>query len=90
MAAASLYLSLYVLNTLKSNDDLWNDTLKYYSTYSVKELMPIVKRLAVIIASAKEVKLKSVFTKYSHAAYKFIATLPEMSGTKMYEIINRE
>lgn len=49
-----------------------------------------MKRLATIVASAKEVKLKSVFNKYSHAIYKFISTLPEMNGTKLHEIINRD
>lgn len=51
--------------------------------------MPIMKRLAAIAATARDGRLKAVYTKYSNAIYKFIATLPEMSGTKMNEIINR-
>lgn len=51
--------------------------------------MPIMKRLASIVATARDARLKSVYTKYSTAIYKFIATLPEMSGTKMNEIISR-
>jgi cyclin B len=82
-------LSLYILNTIKSDDDLWTPTLEYYSTFSASDLMPIVKRLATIVVAAKDVKLKSVFNKYSHALYKFIATLPEMNGIKMHELVNR-
>jgi hypothetical protein len=51
--------------------------------------MPIMKRLAVIVSAAKDAKLKSVYTKFSHATYKFTASLSEMNGTKMQEIINR-
>lgn len=90
IAAASLYLALYVFNTIKSNEDLWTDRLEYYSTFRPDELMPVVKRLATLAATAKDVKLKSVFTKYSHTLYKFTSVLPEMTGIKMHEIINRE
>lgn len=89
IAAASLYLSLYILKSIKSDKDLWTPTLEYYSAYSSDELMPIMKRLASLVASAKDMKLKSVFTKYSNAVYKFTSTLPEMSGIKIHEIINR-
>lgn len=80
---------MYVLNTMKSDKDLWTPTLEYYTKYSSDDLLPIMKRLAAIAASAKDVKLKSVCNKYSHAAYKFTSTLPEMSGIKMHEIIDR-
>lgn len=90
IAAASLYLSLYVFNTIKSDKDLWTNTLEYYTTYTSADLMPIMKRLATLAATAKDVKLKSVFTKYSHTHYKFTAALPEMNGIKMHDIINRE
>lgn len=90
IAAASLYLALYVFNTIKSNSDLWTPTLEYYSTYASDDLMPVMKRLASIACTAKDVKLKSVYTKYSNAVYKFTSTLPEMSGSKMQEIMNRD
>lgn len=90
IAASSLYLSLYIFNSIKSNDDLWTPTLEYYTTYSSDELMPIMKRLATVVASAKDVKLKSVFTKYSHASYKFTSTLPDLNGSKINEIMNSE
>lgn len=90
IAAASLYLSLYIFNTIKSDKDLWTNTLQYYTTYTSEALMPIMKQLATLAATAKDVKLKSVFTKYSHTTYKFTSALPEMTGIKMHEIINRE
>jgi len=78
------------MNKMKSDNDLWTPTLAHYATYNEQQLMPIVKRIATIATTAKDGKLKSVFAKYSHAHYKFTSTLPEMTGTKIYEIINRE
>lgn len=88
IAAASLYLSLYVMNAIKSDDDLWTATLEYYSNYSSEDLKPIMNRLAIAASTARDSKLKSVFNKYSHASFKFTSTLSEMSGIKMNEIIN--
>jgi hypothetical protein len=74
------------MNKIKSDDDIWTPTLQYYSTYSVEQLMPIIKRLAVIVSTAQEVKLKSIFTKYSNASFQFTSTIPEMTGLKMQEL----
>lgn len=84
-----MYLTLYIFNTIKSDDGLWTPTLQYYSTYTTDDLMPVIKRLATIVSTAKEVKLKAVFVKYSHAVYKFTSSLPEMNGVKMQEILSR-
>lgn len=51
--------------------------------------MPIMKRLATIVLMSKEAKLKSVYTKYSTAAYKGTSTMAELYGTKMNDIMNR-
>lgn len=75
------------MNKIKNDKDIWTPTVQYYSTYSVDKLMPIVKRLAVIVSTAQDVKLKSVFTRYSHANHSFISTVPEMTGYKLQEII---
>jgi hypothetical protein len=68
---------------------VWTPTLEYYSTYESRDLMPIMKRLASSVYNAKDVKLKSVFNKYSHSLFKFTSTLPEMTGLKIQEIMNR-
>lgn len=81
---------MYVFNTIKSSEDLWTDKLELYSGYKAKDLETVMKRLATLAATAKDVKLKSVYTKYSHTQYKFTSALPEMNGIKMHEIINRE
>jgi len=62
--------------------------LVYYSNYTSAELKPIMKHLATLAATAKDAKLKSVFSKYSNANYKFTSSLPEMSGIKMHEMMS--
>lgn len=90
IAAASLYLALHIFNTMKSDKDVWTPTLEHYTTYESKDLMPIMKRLASIVCSAKDVKLKSVYNKYSNSLFKFTAQQSEMTGLKIQEIINRD
>jgi transcription initiation factor TFIIIB Brf1 subunit/transcription initiation factor TFIIB len=86
VAASAIYLSLFITNKMKSDDDLWTPTLQFYSTYTVDALMPVIKRLALLASTACDVKLKSVFNKYAHASFKFTANMPEMTGQKIREL----
>jgi cyclin B len=87
IAAASLYLSLYIMNGMKNDKDLWTPTLQFYSTYTLNSIMPIVKRLAMIVSSAQEAKLRSIYNKYGNAHFKFTSTIPEMTGIKIQNLI---
>jgi Cyclin, C-terminal domain len=75
---------------MKSDEDVWTPTLQYYSTYSVESLRSTVKRLATLASTAHEVKLKSVYNKYSSAHFKFTSTIPEMTGAKIIGLIRSE
>ncbi|KAG5673826.1 hypothetical protein PVAND_003840 [Polypedilum vanderplanki] len=86
IAAAAIYLSLFITNKMKSDNDLWTPTLQFYSTYKIENIMPVVKRLALLVSTAHEVKLKSVYTKYAHAHFKFTSTMSEMTGSKIREL----
>lgn len=74
------------MNKMKNDSDLWTPTLQFYSTYTVQGLMPIIKRLASIVSTAHEVKLKSIFNKYANAHFKFTSTIAEMTGTKIRDL----
>jgi hypothetical protein len=76
-------LSLYIHNQIKNDKDLWTPTLQYYSTFEANRLMPIVSRLAILVSTASEVKLKSVYNKYSQPQFQRIARAPEMIGAKI-------
>lgn len=75
------------MNGLKNEKDLWTPTLQFYSTYSLDKIMPIVKRLALVVSSSKEARLKSIYNKYGHAHFKFTSTIPEMTGIRIQHLI---
>ncbi|XP_070490165.1 G2/mitotic-specific cyclin-B [Chironomus tepperi] len=87
IAAASLYLSLYIMNGMKNDKDLWTPTLEFYSTYTLADMLPVVKRLALIVSTAQDAKLKSIYNKYANAHFKFTSTIPEMTGIKIQNLI---
>lgn len=86
IAAAAIYLSLFITNKMKSDDDLWTPTLQFYSTYKVGDFTSVVKRMALLVSTAHEVKLKSVYNKYAHAQFKFTSQIPEMTSAKIRDL----
>ena len=81
-----MYLALYIMNGMKNDKDLWTPTLQFYSTYTLDHIMPIVKRLALIVSTASEARLKSIFNKYGHAHFKFTSTIQEMTGMRIQQL----
>lgn len=75
------------MNGMKNDKDLWTPTLQFYSTYTLDSIMPIIKRLALIVSTAQEAKLKSIYNKYANAHFKFTSTVPEMTGIKIQNLI---
>lgn len=72
---------------MQNDKDLWTPTLQFYSTYTLDSIMPIVKRLALIVSTAQESKLRSIYNKYANAHFKFTSTIPEMTGIKIQNLI---
>jgi hypothetical protein len=83
VAAAAIYLTIYIANEKKSIKDLWTPTLVFYSTYIVKDFLHIAQRLALLAMTAREATLKTIFKKYSLDENMFVAILPEMTDAKM-------
>lgn len=75
------------MNGMQNDKDLWTPTLQFYSTYTLDSIMPIVKRLALIVSTAQESKLRSIYNKYANAHFKFTSTIPEMTGIKIQNLI---
>ncbi|XP_071439197.1 G2/mitotic-specific cyclin-B2 [Hetaerina americana] len=70
MAAASLYLSLWLFSGEKSlSEKLWTDTLVHYSTYRFSEITHLVKNLAALIIKAETSKYKALRSKFSSSKY---------------------
>lgn len=89
IAGASLMLSLIVLSKTPNMwfDSVWTPTLEHYSTYSVADLRPIVKNLAVIVKNASSNKLKAIHTKYSSPKFDAISTKPDLYHDILDKII---
>lgn len=75
IAAASLCLSMKVLDSTE-----WNDTLMYYSNYTEKELHPILARMALLVTRAGTGKLNAIKTKYQSSKFMKISLIPELKS----------
>lgn len=75
------------MNGMKNERDLWTPTLQFYSTYTLEKIMPIVKRLALVVSTAQDAKLKSIYNKYGRANFKFTSNIPEMTGIRIQNLI---
>uniref|UniRef100_A0A182PUW9 Uncharacterized protein n=1 Tax=Anopheles epiroticus TaxID=199890 RepID=A0A182PUW9_9DIPT len=98
IAAAALYISLYLfpLASTGGNDPnaiIWTKTLEHYTHYNVKDLAPIVQRLANVIKAVPKMmdkKVKYPWLKYSSSKFQCISTHPKLKGTEIDELIDNE
>lgn len=72
IAAASLYLALKVFASPEAVAT-WTPTLVFYSRYLNTQLIPITKRLALLVKEAPTTKLKAVYRKYCSSKFDAIA-----------------
>ncbi|XP_037716295.1 G2/mitotic-specific cyclin-B [Drosophila subpulchrella] len=93
IAAASLFLSLHLLNGNHRagtgfNDRHWTPTLTYYSRYSAAHLRPITRQIAKLARDAPQAKLKAIYNKYQGSKFQKIALRTELTGALMDSIVN--
>ncbi|KAI8035496.1 G2/mitotic-specific cyclin-B-like [Drosophila gunungcola] len=94
IAAASLFLSLHLLNGnyragTGFNDRHWTPTLTYYSRYSAAHLRPITRIIAKLARDAPQAKLKAIFNKYQGSNFQKIALRAELNGALMDSIVGQ-
>ncbi|XP_055837226.1 G2/mitotic-specific cyclin-B [Episyrphus balteatus] len=91
IAAASLYLSLQLMNPSKTpTDEIWNPTLEFYSRYSAEHLKPITRQIATLAKNASSAKLKAVYVKYQSFQLGKISLRSELKGPVIDAIIAKE
>ncbi|XP_032590398.1 G2/mitotic-specific cyclin-B isoform X2 [Drosophila grimshawi] len=95
IAAASLFLSLHLLNgnaraPTGFNDRHWTPTLVYYSRYSAAHLRPITRQIAKLARDAPTAKLRAIFNKYQSNKFHKIALSTELRGPLMDSIIGKK
>jgi len=89
ISAAALFLSLLLLSPEESVD-VWSATMQWYSKYKKEELMPTVRKLAILVQGASNNQLKAVFKKYSSRSKLKVAELKELQGSRIKEIGKKE
>ncbi|XP_039482029.1 G2/mitotic-specific cyclin-B isoform X4 [Drosophila santomea] len=94
IAAASLFLSLHLLNGnyragTGFNDRHWTPTLTFYSRYSAAHLRPITRRIAKLARDAPQAKLKAIYNKYQGSKFQKIALRTELTGALMDSIVGQ-
>jgi len=80
VAAAALFLSLRLLEPDSTLTSVWTVTLQHYSTYTGRDLMAIVTKLAQALVRAKENKLQAVRCKYHSKKLMKVSDMPELQG----------
>ncbi|KAM8720417.1 hypothetical protein ACLKA7_006463 [Drosophila subpalustris] len=95
IAAASLYLSLHLLNgnaaaATVMDGNHWTPTLMQHSRYTEQHLRPITRQIAKLAREAPHANLRSVYSKYQASKFGKIALRPELSGPLMDLIVDKE
>jgi len=90
IAAAALFLSLRILEPSATLATVWTPTLQYYSTYTTRELMPLVCKLAQAILKAKDGKLQAVHTKYMSKKFMKVGELSDLRGDIMTKLSKKD
>lgn len=91
IAAASLFIALCISakpNQPKDYVKPWNKTIQFYTSYSLKELMPVIQTLAEDILNAPTAKLNNIYKKYRSSKLQEIAQAAESSTVVLQNIIN--
>lgn len=103
IAAAALYLSVYLLKPEAEEGELWNPTLVFYSGYTKDEILSVVStQAAAIVRITTEMKktkaerkgkeaVDAIGRKYRSKKLLGVADLPDLEGEpirKLAELIN--
>ncbi|XP_023177817.2 G2/mitotic-specific cyclin-B [Drosophila hydei] len=95
IAAASLFLSLHLLNgnsraATGFSDRHWTPTLVHYSRYTAAYLRPIARQIAKLARDAPTAKLRAIYTKYQANKFQKIALRPELSSPLLDSIVGKK
>ena len=63
-----------------------NETLSHYSKYGENELLPVMKKMAVLVTRAGTGKLTAIKTKYASSKFMKISNIPELKSPMVEEL----
>ena len=90
MAAGALFLSLRLLEPNASLASTWTPTLQHYSTYTTKEILPVVCKLAQNLLKRDESKLKAVHAKYMSKKFMKVGELADLQGEIVQKLAKKQ
>jgi len=87
LAAASLCLSLLLLDPSQSLETVWNQTLSFYSGYTPEQVLEVVPKLATNMTKMhRSTKLQAVRNKYKSGKFMKVADLGELKSERLSEL----
>merc|ERR1711955_164660 len=87
LAAASLCLSLLLLDPAQSVETVWNQTLSFCSGYTSEQVLEVVPKLATNMAKMhRSTKLQAVRNKYKSGKFMKVADLGELKSERLVEL----
>ncbi|XP_012140910.1 G2/mitotic-specific cyclin-B [Megachile rotundata] len=86
IAAAAIYLAFAIIGTDDEGENVWTRTLAYYSTYVKDDVLPVVRKIAIIIINADESRYQAVRKKYAHSKHMKISSRPELRSSAINAI----
>ena len=90
LASAALFLSLRLLDPSLTLATTWSPNLQYYSTYNTQEIIPVVCKLAGVLAKRRESKLQAVHTKFNTKKFMRISQLDCLTGEVVLKLANKQ
>jgi len=90
MAAGALFLSLRLLEPNTTLATTWTPTLAHYSSYSTKEILPVVCKLAQVLTRRDDTKLQAVHTKYENKKFMKVANMTDLQGEIVVRLAKKQ
>lgn len=82
------YFRLLGNDSLQDGEVIWTKTLVHYSTYRVKDILPVVKEIAAIMINAEKCKYQAVRRKYTNSKHMKISLRPELKSPTLQALAN--
>lgn len=89
VAAAACYIALSITkpsDSEESKESLWTPTLVKYSSYTYKDLKPVLALVASAIVKAPSSKLQAVQKKYSSSRFQKVSILPALESEDLKKL----
>ena len=90
LASAALFLSLRLLDPSLTLATTWSPNLQHYSTYKAGVVIPVVVKLAQVLARRKESKLKAVHTKFNNKKFMRVSQLECLTGEVVLKLASNQ